>query len=251
MKPIKELKRQEIEKIKLIVFDLDGVLVPRGTKIKQVGNTITLEIKRVPKFLISQIKKLKDRGFHININSGRGLYMLQEMFRDVLKFVSLTYENGSATWINGKIVQHVNSFKHLIKVLPKLRLVKNKNIKGFEPKEFIITIHCTKRVRAIESIIKKEKSLYYIWNSEAYDIGIKNTQTKLIGLKKLMKHLKLSKSQVLAIGDNFNDRELLSGAGLKITADKTRLKGDYYVKLHGKILPAGQLMDKILSESLE
>ena len=51
-------------------------------------------------------------GFLINTAPGRGLYMLQEMF---LRFclVSLTYENGSATWDNGKIFQHINSFKYL------------------------------------------------------------------------------------------------------------------------------------------
>ena len=249
IKPITELKKEELKKIKLIVFDVDGVLVSRGTKIKQVGNTTTLQTKKIPEALISQIKELNKKGFHININSGRGLYMLQTMFQDVLEFVSITYENGSATWLNGKVTQHINSFNHLRKVLPKLQKVKNKNIKGFEPKEFIITIHCKQRVKELENILKKERKLYYIWNDEAYDIGIKNIQTKLTGLKKLITHLKLKKSQVMALGDNYNDKELLSGANLKITADKSRLKGDYYVNLKGKTLPAGQLMEQILKET--
>lgn len=248
MKPISELTKKEIKKIKLIVFDVDGVLVPRGTKIKQRGNVTTIETKKVPKYLITQIKQLNNLGFKININSGRGLYMLQQMFREVLDFVSITYENGSANWIDGKITQHVNSFDYLKNILPKLQAIKHKNIKGFEPKEFIITIHCKDRVKEIETIINKEKKLYYIWNDEAYDIGLKTKQTKVIGLRKLIKHLKLKKSQVMALGDNYNDKELLSGAGIKITADKTRLNGDYYVNLHDKILPAGQLMDQILSE---
>ena len=45
MKPIRELKKEDIADIKMIVFDVDGVLVPRGTKIKQIGNTTTLETK--------------------------------------------------------------------------------------------------------------------------------------------------------------------------------------------------------------
>ena len=64
-----------------------------------------------------------------------------------------------------------------------------------------------------------------------------------------MKHFKLSKGQVLAIGDNYNDKELLSGVGIKITADKSRLKGDYYVDLSKKNLPAGQLMNQILKQT--
>src|SRR3989338_4279891 len=96
MRPLEEMTEKDIEGIKMIVFDVDGVLVPRGTKIKQVGNTTTLETKIIAPKQIKQIKELYQKGFLINISSGRGLYMLQEMFREVLPFVSLTYECGSA-----------------------------------------------------------------------------------------------------------------------------------------------------------
>src|SRR3989344_1130617 len=121
------MSKKEISKIKMIVFDVDGVLVPRGTKIKQTGNTTTLQTKVIAKKQIEQIKKLNKKGFLINISSGRGLYMLQEMFRDILPFTSLTYENGSATWIKGKVYQHVNSFDYLKDVFPKLQKEKNEN----------------------------------------------------------------------------------------------------------------------------
>ena len=49
MESIKELKKEHLENIKLIVFDVDGVLVPRGTKIKQMGNTTILETKLIEK----------------------------------------------------------------------------------------------------------------------------------------------------------------------------------------------------------
>ena len=241
------MKKEDIKKIKLIVFDVDGVLVPRGTKIKQVGNTTTLETKIIAKKQIEQIEKLHKKGFLINISSGRGLYMLQEMFRGILPFVSLTYENGSATWYKGKIYQHINSFKYLQDIFPKLRQVTNKNIKGFEPKEFIITIHCKKRVKEIEKILKKYKNLYTVWNGEAYDIGIKKRQTKALGLREIMKILKLKKENVMAIGDNHNDQELLEESGTPISADKTRAKGKFFVPLKGKFLPADNLMQKILS----
>ncbi|HEV7424664.1 MAG TPA: HAD hydrolase family protein, partial [Candidatus Paceibacterota bacterium] len=204
MKPIDQLSKEDLGIIKMIVFDVDGVLVPRGTKIKQVGNSTTLETKVIGKKQIEQIKKLNKKGFLINISSGRGLYMLQEMFREILPFVSLTYENGSATWYKGKIYQHINSFTYLQNIFPKLKkvLIKNKNIKGFEPKEFIITIHCKKKIQEIEKIVKKEKKLYTIWNGEAYDIGIKKNQTKALGLRHAIKVFKLKKKNVMAIGDN-------------------------------------------------
>ena len=243
--PIIGMKKENIENIKLIVFDVDGVLVPRGTKIKQVGNTTILETKQILPKQIEQIKKLNEMGFMININSGRGLYMLQEMFRDILPFVSLTYENGSATWHKGSVYQHVNSFEYLKNVIFELKKVKHKNIKGFEPKEFIITLHCTDRVKQIEDIMSKEEKLYSIWNGEAYDIGIKNIQTKAVGLNDVIKLFKIKKENVLVIGDNYNDIEMMEAGGIKITADISRVNGDFYVDLNEKDLPASQLMEQI------
>ena len=248
MKHLDELTKKDLQHIKLIVFDVDGVLVPRGTKIKQVGNKTSIEIKKISERQIIQIKKLNSLGFKINISSGRGLYMLQEMFRDVLPFVSLTYENGSATWFKGKIFQHVNSFNETKNVFDKLKKIKHKEIKGFEPKEFIITIHCKKRIKKIEETVNKYKKLYWIWNNEAYDIGIKKVQTKARGLRKIIKSFKLNKKNVLAIGDNYNDKELLEESKIAVSADKSRLKGDFYVALKGKLLPADLLIQKIIKE---
>lgn len=247
MKPIKELTKEQVKKIKMIVFDVDGILVPRGTRIKQMGNTTIWKTKLIKKKQIEQIKELNKKGFLINISSGRGLYMLQEMFREVLPFVSLTFENGSATWYRGRIYQHVNSFEYLKDVFPKLKRVISNNIKGFEPKEFIITIHCTKRVREIEEIIRGEKNLYTVWNGEAYDIGIKKDQTKAVGLRRVMKIFKLEKKNIMAIGDNYNDYELLKGVGIAVSADKSRVKGKFYVPLRGRLLPADKLIQAILS----
>lgn len=249
MKPLNEFSKKDLKKIKMIVFDVDGVLVPRGTKIKQVGNTTTLETKVIHEKQIGQIKKLYDMGFLINISSGRGLYMLQEMFRGILPFVSLTYENGSATWYKGKVYQHVNSFEYIKDIFPKLKKVvtKNKKVKGFEPKEFIITIHCNDKVREIEDIVKKEGGLTTVWNGEAYDILINKKQTKAVGLRHAMEIFKLKKDNVMAIGDNYNDQELLKESGMPISADKSRVKGKFYVPLNGEFLPADVLMQKVLS----
>ena len=249
MKPLDELTKKDLKYIKLIVFDVDGVLVPRGTKIKQVGNKLSIEIKKISERQIAQIKKLNKLGFKINISSGRGLYMLQEMFREVLPFVSLTYENGSATWFKGKIFQHVNSFNETKDIFYKLKKIKHKWIKGFEPKEFLITIHCKKRIKRIEDVVNQYKKLYWIWNDEAYDIGIKRVQTKARGLRKIMGSFKLNKKNVLAIGDNYNDKELLEEVKISVSADKSRLKADFYVPLKGRFLPADLLIQKIIEEN--
>ena len=143
--------------------------------------------------------------------------------------------------------QHVNSFDKLKKVRGELAKVSSKEIKGWEPKEFIITIHCKGRVGKIESVVSRFKDLYSIWNDEAYDIGIKKVQTKTTGLKEVMKMFKLKNKNVLALGDNYNDKELLNSVGVSVSADKERVEGDFYVPLNGKFLPADVLMGRILS----
>jgi HAD superfamily hydrolase (TIGR01484 family) len=245
MKSIRLMTREDLKDIKLIVFDVDGVLVPRGTKISQKGDVTTFHLKKVPPVEIDLMRKLNEKGFYLNVNSGRGLYVLQEMFHEILPFVSLTYENGSATWFRGKIHQHVNGFEKLKEVNLRLREVKDSQIKGFEPKEFIITIHCKDRVKKIEDVMRKFKELYFIWNGEAYDIGVKEIQTKATGLLELMKILNLQKENVMAVGDNFNDVELLKKVGISVCADKSRVAGNFSVPLKGKFLPAEIVMKKI------
>ena len=228
------------------MLDVDGVLVPRGTKIKQEGQVTTLETKKIAEKQIQQIKKLHELGFTINISSGRGLYMLQEMFRTILPYVSITYENGSVTWYKGKLYQHVNSFDELKDIFFELAKVRHENIKGFEPKELIITIHCHDCVKEIEDIAAKYENLYCLWNAEAYDIGIKIAQTKAVGLREFSKLIGLKKENIIGIGDNYNDKELLDECGISVTADKTRVQGDFFVPLNGELLPADLLMTQLI-----
>jgi len=248
MQPLEQMSKADLANIKLIVFDVDGVIVPRGTKIKQVGNTTTLETKIIASKQIEQIRELNKKGFLVNISSGRGLYMMQEMFREILPFVSLTYECGSATWYKGKIYQHVNSFEATKDIFPKLKEIAfvNQDFKGFEPKEFIITMHYEKKDENVEKLIETTGNLVTVWNGEAYDILVKGEQTKAVGLKQVIQTFNLSKENVMAIGDNYNDQELLEESGLPISADKTRVNGKFYVPLEGEFLPADSLMQKIL-----
>jgi len=48
-KPLSEIDKKILSKIKLIVFDVDGILVPRGSKISQKGNRTILYTKKVQK----------------------------------------------------------------------------------------------------------------------------------------------------------------------------------------------------------
>lgn len=242
MRNISELTSKNLKDIKLIVLDVDGVLVPRGTIIEQSGTCTMFETKRIRQSEIDYIKQLYEAGFKINISSGRSLFMLMDMFRNVLPYVSITYENGSATWLNGEIHQHVNAFTYLIDVRKELSVISDKRMKGWEPKEFIITIHCTSEIPEIEKVVAKYKDIVILWNGEAYDIMHK-TQSKANGIRYLIDMANISRENVMAIGDNYNDIEMLESVGLAISADCERLGGDYYIPM-----PAGVMMWKILQE---
>jgi len=100
--------------------------------------------------------------------------------------------------------------------------------------------------REIEKIVKKYTKLVTLWNGEAYDVQLKKDQTKAVGLRHVMEIFNLKKEDVMAIGDNYNDQELLEESGMPISADKTRVKGKFYVPLQGEFLPADILMQKVL-----
>lgn len=240
--------KEQLSKIKFIILDIDGVSVPRGTKIREVSHSLKMKVREIPRREIDQIKELSKKGYYIGVNSGRGLYMLQDMFHDVLPSLIITYENGSATWHRGKIYQHANGFKKLHPIICDLRKIKHPDIKGFEPKEFIITIHCEKRIKKIENIVSKHKGVYWIWNDEAYDIGIEGKQTKSRGLREVMKIFGFNKENILFVGDNYNDISLQKEVGIVVSADKSRLKGDFYVDMNRKKFPAEQVMDWFLEK---
>jgi hypothetical protein len=76
---------------------------------------------------------------------------------------------------------------------------------------------------------------------------LEDKQTKALGLRNIVKIFELKKENVMAIGDNYNDQELLGESGMPISADKDRVNGKFYIPLLGEFLPADVLMQKILS----
>jgi len=254
MKPISELK--EIKNINLVVFDVDGVIVPRGTKIVESKSKITLDLKFPSKEFIKLAKELLNYT-NIAISSGRSMLTLKTMFAELFgeeknnNHFILQAENGGRISIGPDEIGagHNHDYIRNLSVLrSKLRTVHHKNIKGFEPKETFITIHCTDRVPEIEKMINK-KTHYIIWNGEAYDIGDPNI-TKGTGLSRVKHELKQrtnKKINAIAIGDHQNDIDLLEQAEISISADKNLLKdADYFIEEDSKVLPGITLAKHLL-----
>ncbi len=97
-----------------------------------------------------------------------------------------------------------------------------------------IVIHTAEQIKAITGIIsglKKMQDISYTRSGTAYiEVRPQNTN-KGEALKSAAKGLKLNRNQVLAIGDNDNDAEMLSWAGIGVVVDSAsdlaKINSDY------------------------
>lgn len=238
MQPLSELSDFELGRIKLVSFDADGVTVKKGTKVLEKDNKLSVETEQISQTILQKINRLKKK-FYINITSGRSLVYLNRIYGQILWHkASLQGENGLFTLINGEVLQHDKlTFQELDRVEEIRQAIRelaisDKNIKGFEPKQFLITVHCSREEPQILDIVRridKSGEFYTYWNNEAYDIFLKRF-TKGAGLEFLARHLGIKLSEVLFVGNDLNDNSIVGKAGLSVTTDRTRLEADFYTE---------------------
>ncbi len=236
--------------IKLAVFDSDGVLIPRGTKITQKEESdkysLTLSTDIVSDRIANKLNELR-RKMMVCISSGRSMIYLQEMYNKVLgESTILSAENGSLLLDGGVLVQPMTYNTEYFDKIRKMREeIKNLDILGFEPKQFILTIHAEREVKEVYDIVRKydpQEELKVMWNGEAFDIQRK-TMSKASTVKALIDRFSLKKEEVIAIGDRVNDKEMIDAAGIGVSADKEKLEAEYH--LDGE-LPGEELLDLLL-----
>lgn len=239
----------------LIVFDVDGVIVPRGTKIVEDKTKVTIDLKFPPETFILLARELLEYT-NIAISSGRSMLTLKTMFADLVGeerngnvFILQAENGGRISWGADEIGAGHNpeKLRALSRLRNELRKINDQRILGFEPKESILTIHCSERIPEIEMLVKKYPH-YIIWNGEAYDIGDPDI-TKGTGLLKIKQEfVKRKKREVIAmaIGDRQNDIDLLEKADISVSADPRVLKNcHFYVPLEYE-LPGIALAEKLL-----
>lgn len=253
MRPITELAAEDIQNIKLIIFDCDGVTVKKGTEIEETETTLVIRTSTLSDSMLGKLERLK-KFYHLNFSSGRSLLYLERMYGKILwNNASLTGENGIFTLINGRVIQHeffslkdlniIRNIKSEIRDLARTE----KKIRGFEPKQFLITVHCWQEVPEIPMILKKfdqEERYYCWWNEEAYDIGLK-TLTKGSGIKNICDLLGVAIKNTIAIGNGPNDKGMVEVAGIGITTEPKLLKADFYTT-GLQYLGGEELVDKLI-----
>jgi hydroxymethylpyrimidine pyrophosphatase-like HAD family hydrolase len=253
MKHIDELRN--IEGVNLVVFDVDGVIVPRGTRIIEEEGMVTYNLKFPPQKFIDIVKQLLEYT-NVAISSGRSMLTLKTMFSELLGeerngnvFLMQAENGGRISWgVDEMGAGHDSGIMKQLGVLRKrLREIKHENIRGFEPKESILTLHCHDRVPDVEQLLENYPH-YIIWNGEAYDIG-ENGISKGSGLGRMKRKLSevLGKDfKTIAIGDRENDIELLEQADISVSADRERLKDAQYYIDEAEDLPGVILAERLL-----
>lgn len=259
-KPLKKLEPDFIRgTVKAVTFDIDGVVVPSGTFLRENidGTELTIKTHKLSAEMVKTIKKLK-KYVWINFSSGRALLYLQNMLSDILwDKVSLTAENGNFILMNGKVVQiaeydqkYFQKITDIRQDLKKLKEEKPNIVYGFEPKHVIVTIHTAKKIPEIEKIVKKhdqERELYCLWTSEGYDIGHMKTN-KQTALWFLSKRLNIKPKEMITTGNNLNDKEMLD-FGIGVSVNPEQVNGQYAIPKKENVL-GGEILAKYLLRAM-
>ncbi len=254
MKKLEEITKEELDALKVITFDIDGVIAPTGTVIKETVDEDSIDLymeskKLLPEF-IEKLQKL-EKHVRLNFSSGRNILYLKTLVNKIFdEQTILQAENGNITWLNNKIIHPSypdEYFGQLRDIKEKIKemMADNKKIRGFEPKMFILTVHCD-QMEEIPNLVKEiaGDNLYCLWTNEGYDIGSRQ-MSKGQAITDLAKQLGLEPKQIMTTGNNYNDQEMLQiGKGVSVVPE--RVEGEYFIKAEGEKLGGHLLVDFLL-----
>lgn len=232
--PIEKLTREDLKLIKVICFDGDGVTKRKGTEFLWENGQLVLQSYPPSEEIKNKLMKLS-KYFHVTFSSGRAMQYLRNIYPDELmgENVSLQAEIGMYLYWKKLTVTsfqlRVEHREKIEKIRAELRKLSHPDIKGFEPKEYLITLHAAKAVPEVAEIVKNldpEKELFCWWNEEAYDIGL-NGINKATGLKKLVEKLGLQLQNVMTVGNGINDENMTRVGGIAVSTDPKHLQADF------------------------
>jgi HAD superfamily hydrolase (TIGR01484 family) len=242
MKPLSSLTKEDIKDLKLVVFDVDGVTIKKGTQIQEIKTTdktkFTISTNNLTKEMKDALFELK-KHFFVAICSGRSSLYLTDVFNDLLwDNFALISEIGIFTLRDGELKQNKKFDRHYLEKMKLLKadismLVGDKpEMADFELKQFLITLHASYEIPEVYEIMKRhdpEEEFYCLWNGEAFDIAPKILD-KGASIKFLAKELEIGIHQTMASGNGPNDKSMIDAAGIGITTDKKSVEADYYTE---------------------
>jgi len=236
----------------VVTFDIDGVIIKTGTELRESadGTELFMKSNQLSLQFVENLKKLK-RYVKLNFSSGRNILYLKSLVNEIFdNRIILQAENGNIAWVDNKIVHpdYPDSyFKQLRDIKEKIKemMVKDKRIRGFEPKLFILTVHCDE-MEEIPNLVKEVAGddLYCLWTNEGYDIGSKD-MSKGKAIVNLAEHLGIEPKQIMTTGNNYNDEEMVK-VGKGVTVEPERIQAEYFIEHKPDELGGELLVDFLL-----
>ena len=250
-----EIPQSKIDKIKIAFFDSDGVCVERGTEIMESSDGVkynsSFQTNVLSDEMADKLNQLSKK-IKVVIASGRSLLYLRTMYSKIIgENVIFMAENGNVWFKSGRIVSRKYPVSYFEKLATIRCQIKNLPILGFEPKQFILTVHCEKELQEVYDIVKKydpNGELRIMWNGEAFDIQRDGT-SKGDALKWILGNIEKDNFKLentIAIGDRINDKEMVRAAYIGVSADIGKLNAKYYTT--GKKLGGEVLVDYLLKK---
>jgi hydroxymethylpyrimidine pyrophosphatase-like HAD family hydrolase len=252
MKSIEEITSKQLENIKLLCFDCDGVLTKKGTEITESGMEFSIKTNPPAPDLFFKLARLQAK-YHICVNSGRNSIFLTKLFQPLLwQNISFISEIGIFVLYRGVLFQTGIVDSYELETIKKIRqnlskLIGDPRVKGFEPKQFLTTLHCHSVVPEVEAVVKQndsENRFYCWWNEEAYDINPVKFN-KGIGINYLLNLLNYSPEQVLTVGNGINDNNMTGVKSLNISTNPQHLQTDDYF-VEGEEIGGQKIIDHLL-----
>ncbi len=217
---------------RLVVFDIDGTLAVRWNEI--------------PKTTLETISRLKERGVHCLMATGRGSVAVEELARitGIEDYVAL---NGQYVFYEGRVTYKyiypkeiteriaeicreigchygfINERGYYIPGLAELRgkhgspiLTSVKTIDDLGEDEEVnqIVVFCEREKYSYFDELKKDY-IMTSWHTGGFDMHI-NTRSKAEGVREIAKELGIERDEILCFGDGENDIEMLEYAGMGV-----------------------------------
>ncbi len=251
--PLTEMSDQELRKIKLVVFDVDGVIIRKGSTVHENadGTEFTMRTNRLSQRFVDSVMELK-KHVRVSFSSGRNILYLKTIVRDFFdESIILQAENGNMAFINGNIIHPIypsGYFESIYRIRNHIsENAEALKLEGFEPKIFILSVHMLEQNDMIYKILNEcdpKGIIDVVWGGEAYDFGPKGV-TKGSMLNEVSRMLKLARDEIMTMGNALNDAEMLE-FGIGVTVEPGVVWGKY--KTSGKGLGGEEIAEFLVGK---
>lgn len=257
MQHIDELK--DVNKVKLVVFDVDGVVIPFGAGVIDDGTQIIYKMKYPTEEFVEMVKELL-KYTNVAISSGRNMLVLKTMFNELLahevnghKFMIQAESGGRISCGCDEIssTSDPSLMRQLSEIKARLKKIRHPAITGFEPKESVITMYSSERVPEVEKLLEEYPHRIF-FTGETYEVTQQGVDkgSGIDIMKEIISNGYGDDFDVVAIGDRPNDFPMLEKADISVSADPDHVKdAQYYIDTVEKSsrLPGEVLAEKLLS----